>query len=314
MKIITLKENPKLSAVYLADFGDGKLAEFADSVQPPQKIEEKWVILVSTLFGCPVGCKMCDAGNAIPYGGPISVEGMLAQIDYAVVKRFPEGLPKIKKFKIQFARMGEPSFNPDVIKVLRQLPKIYPNAGLLPSVSTIAPRGRDDFFAELKRVKDDLYSDGHFQLQFSIHTTDPQKRDWLIPIKKWDLSEVAEYGNKFYSLGDRKITLNFALSEDAPLDPDTLLKHFSPDKFLIKITPVNPTCEATKNQIKSFADSQNNIRNLKKGLEESGYEVIVSIGELEENEIGSNCGQLVMKYLKEKNGFRAKSTSYRYWN
>ena len=313
MKIITLKENPKLSAVYLADFGDGKLAEFADSVQPPQKIEEKWVVLVSTLFGCPVGCKMCDAGNAMPYGGPISTADMLAQIQFAVSNRFPKGLPQIKKLKIQFARMGEPSFNLDVIKVLRQLPEIYPEAGLLPSVSTIAPRGRDDFFTELKKVKDDLYSNGHFQLQFSIHTTDPQKRDWLIPVKKWDLAEVAEYGNKFYSPGDRKITLNFALSEDAPLDPATLLKHFSPDKFLIKITPVNPTCEATKNQIKSFADNQGKIQELKKDLEGLGYEVIVSIGELEENEIGSNCGQLAMKFLKEKDG-TASGSSYRYWN
>ena len=111
MKIITLKENPKLSAVYLADFGDGKLAEFADSVQPPQKIEEKWVVLVSTLFGCPVGCKMCDAGNAMPYGGPISTADMLAQIQFAVSNRFPKGLSRIKKLKIQFARMAEPSEN-----------------------------------------------------------------------------------------------------------------------------------------------------------------------------------------------------------
>ena len=33
-------------------------------------------------------------------------------------------------------------------------------------------------------------------------------------------------------------------------------------------------------------------------LADAGYEVIVSIGEVEENEIGSNCGQYVLNYLE----------------
>ena len=32
----------------------------------------------------------------------------------------------------------------------------------------------------------------------------------------------------------------------------------------------------------------------------AGYDVIVSIGEVEENEIGSNCGQYVLKYLEKQ--------------
>jgi 23S rRNA (adenine2503-C2)-methyltransferase len=33
-------------------------------------------------------------------------------------------------------------------------------------------------------------------------------------------------------------------------------------------------------------------------LEQAGYQVIVSIGELEENAIGSNCGQYVLRHLQ----------------
>jgi 23S rRNA (adenine2503-C2)-methyltransferase len=33
-------------------------------------------------------------------------------------------------------------------------------------------------------------------------------------------------------------------------------------------------------------------------LTETGYEVIVSIGELKENDLGSNCGQYVMRHLQ----------------
>ena len=35
-------------------------------------------------------------------------------------------------------------------------------------------------------------------------------------------------------------------------------------------------------------------------LEQEGYCVIVSIGELEENLVGSNCGQYVLKHLNQK--------------
>jgi len=35
-------------------------------------------------------------------------------------------------------------------------------------------------------------------------------------------------------------------------------------------------------------------------LRSSGYEVILSIGEVEENRIGSNCGQYVMQYLRAR--------------
>ena len=35
-----------------------------------------------------------------------------------------------------------------------------------------------------------------------------------------------------------------------------------------------------------------------------GYDVIISIGEVEENEIGSNCGQYVLKYLEGQNSLK----------
>ncbi|GAH48580.1 unnamed protein product, partial [marine sediment metagenome] len=35
-------------------------------------------------------------------------------------------------------------------------------------------------------------------------------------------------------------------------------------------------------------------------FKEWGFEVILSIGEMEENRIGSNCGQYVTKYLKNE--------------
>ena len=43
-------------------------------------------------------------------------------------------------------------------------------------------------------------------------------------------------------------------------------------------------------------------------LREVGYEVILSIGELEENNIGSNCGQYITNYLREKKSIKSGYT------
>ena len=43
----------------------------------------------------------------------------------------------------------------------------------------------------------------------------------------------------------------------------------------------------------------------------AGYEVLVSLGESEENAIGSNCGQFIRSFLaSEKNSFQKESYTY----
>ena len=243
---------------------------------------------------------MCDAGHS--YKGKLTKEEMFLQIDYLIRQRFPDGVVPVEKFKIQFARMGEPALNPAVIDVLDEMPLRYDAPGFIPSVSTIAPCGSDGFFERLLVLKRRRYSGGRFQLQFSIHTTDEGLRHKIIPVKKWGFAEIAQYGNSFHENGDQKIGLNFALADGMPVDPDVLLKYFSPEKFLIKITPINPTHRATQNKLSSYIDAYGEAKDypLIDQLRSSGYEVILSIGETEENSIGSNCGQYVMQHLKAK--------------
>jgi 23S rRNA (adenine2503-C2)-methyltransferase len=302
MKILGRTGKEEVALVYLAEFGEGRLVEFVEALSPPLPREEKWVLLVSTLVGCPIGCKMCDAGGG--YRGRLTEEEIFAQIDYLVKSRFPDGRVPVKKFKIQFARMGEPALNPQVLEVLDELPKRYEAPGLLPSLSTIAPRGTDGFFEELLRIKREHYQGGRFQLQFSIHTTDPGLRDRLIPARKWDFAQIAEYGERFCEPeeGDRKITLNFALAEGAPLEADVLARHFSPEKFLVKITPLNPTHRARASGLVSYIDPYRPDADygVVRQLRAAGFEVLVSIGEVEENKIGSNCGQYVLRHLEAK--------------
>lgn len=273
--------------------GDDHLVECVESLQPPRPRSEKWVLIVSTLFGCPVGCRMCDAGGW--YAGKLEASEILEQIVFMVKRRFGDSSVPSRKFKIQFARMGEPALNPSVLDVLEQLPEVLDAPGLLPSVSSVAPHGTERFFDRLKEIKSRLYPAGRFQLQFSLHSTDPEVRRSVVPVKALPFEWMARYAETFMEQGDQRITLNFAAAEDIPVEPEKLMLLFDPDRFLIKLTPLNPTQRVTQAGLTSVIDPNrpSSASGLVQRFESAGYRVILSLGEVEENAIGSNCGQFV---------------------
>jgi 23S rRNA (adenine2503-C2)-methyltransferase len=79
----------------------------------------------------------------------------------------------------------------------------------------------------------------------------------------------------------------------------------------VKITPVNPTCHAVQNGLSTHIDPYRpeTGQAVAQSLTAVGYDVIVSIGEVEENAIGSNCGQYVLKYLE---GQQTVADGYKY--
>lgn len=310
MRVIAEYGNDDIAKVYVAQMREGTkdetlsgryLVEFVESVQPPLPREKKWVLIVSSTFGCPIRCKMCDAGG--DFAGRLTTEEILAEIDHMVRRRFPDGRIPIPKFKIQFARMGEPSLNPAVLDAMRRLPDVYDAPGLQVSLSTVAPAtaGAKEFFGKLIAVKERHYSQGRFQLQFSIHTTDPVKRDELIPVRKWSLEEIAAYSRRFSrpDNGDKKVTLNFAPPAGFPIDAARIRECFDPSRFIIKLTPLNPTVRSFEESLSSAIDPHDRTTSdpMVDMFRREGFEVILSIGELEENRIGSNCGQFIQRAL-----------------
>jgi len=247
MEVFKKTGTDEVAFVYLAKNKEGKIAEFAESKSLQQTIQEKWVLTISSLFGCPIGCPICDAGTW--YKGKLSKEEILFQIDYLVRKRYPNKRIPCEKFKIQFARMGDPALNDAALEALQELPGLYDAPGLIPSISTVAPTNCNQFFDRLLQIKNELYSNGKFQMQFSIHTTDIAYRDVCIPIKKWTFEEIAAYGEKFFNPKDRKIVLNFPLSQRGEIDREVLKRYFDPNIFIIKVTPINPTINVVNHRI-----------------------------------------------------------------
>ena len=305
MKIISKNGDPRHAEVYVAQVREDPrtLIEFVDAVDPRFPRAEKWVIIVSTQLGCPVGCEMCDSG-AYFYGN-LTKDEIFKQIDHILTNHqspiTDHCLYNHPKLKIQFARMGEPSLNPVVLDVLEELPIKYPIDGLLPCITTTAPVEASNWFERLADVKDKHFADGRFQLQFSINSTSETERDKMMPIKKWTLPKISTYGEKFYKDGDRKITLNFAWTQKAELNPYVLKDFFDPKRFLVKITPVNPTDNARQNKINTVVSPSNPYAadEVAEILVKLGFETIISIGSAEELKIGSNCGQSTRKYVEK---------------
>lgn len=287
-----------LAEVYLARLrGDRKyLVEFVDACAiAGGDRREKWVVIISTQFGCPAGCLMCDAGGG--YHGDLTVDEMIWQIR-TVVEAHPKLDPRAcRKFKVQFARMGEPSLNDAVLEVIRWLGKEYPNC--MPCVATLAVEGRENWFRELLDLREGFRD---MQLQFSMNTTDAALRDELMPIGKMSFDQIARYGETFYRPGSRKPSLNFAVSDSLPLDPAAVARIFDPACFAVKLTPLNPTQTARDNDLVSLDGPDGDASLLDTRTDQFralGYEVVRSIGDWEENRIGSNCGQLAARSARE---------------
>lgn len=306
MKIVSSYGRDDIAVVYIAENQRKQYIEFVESLDPPIHRYQKWVNIVSTLYGCPVKCPICDAGNE--YHGKLSLDEILFQIDFLVKKRFPSGEIDCRKWKIQFARMGEPAFNPAVLDALEILPGKYHCSGIFPCISTIAPKNCGSFFRRLLEIKKRLYPN-NFQLQFSLHTTEEEYRKKLIPAYTWSFKEMADYGREFYGNSGRKIGLNFALAKGSPMETEQLKKYFAPDIFVIKVTPINPTFARTENGIESLFEDNDAFREVLWKFQSAGYEVIESIGPLEENLIGSNCGQYISA-LNRKNELPEGAYSY----
>jgi len=319
MKKVDWFEEPQLVKLY----GDEQVAEVAvlrfapderftvetvDGLAPPLARRDKWIINVSTQFGCPVGCPFCDA--AFDYAGNLDVRQLLAQVEWAAA-RHPEFVSTCRKLKVHFARMGEPGLNDAVPEAMRALPELLPTPGLWTCVATIAPRGRETWFQRLFTVKREMFH-GHFQLQFSVQSTSEQHRDRLIPMPHLSLQQLARLGRDFFEPGDRKVVLNFALARDVDFNPEVIGRIFAPDRFAVKLTPVNPTAAGQQAGMQTLLRSERAaaLDQACKRLQQMGFDVVISIGDEREDSIGSNCGQAV-RVTREANQAESPDRHYR---
>ena len=267
--------------------------ECVGAIDPAVPRDDKIVLVVSSQFGCPVGCAMCDAGSW--YAGNLSADELLTQVRFLIGAWAGEHAARTcPKCKVQFARMGEPSLNPAVLEALERLPQVVSSPGLIACLATTAPSAASGWFERLLEVRDRSYAPGQLQLQFSAQSTDEQVRDRLIPVAKWTLRQVGQYACRFVRDGDRKVVLNFALAHGIPITGAALAEAVSPAHCMVKLTPLNETRQSREHGLTTAFVSAHEawVQDRVRELESYGFQCVVSVGDPRESALGTSCGQL----------------------
>lgn len=255
-------------------------------------LEEKWVVTVSTQYGCSMGCSFCDVPKVGP-GINATFEDLVGQVE-AGLSLHPE-VERTERLNIHFARMGEPTFNRSVLNATIWLAGRYGGTHRIhPVVSTMMPHSNGklrDFIRSWVYIKNELLG-GNAGLQLSINSTDRAEREAMFPALT--LRQIGDVMSGLRPKG-RKFALNFAVA-GYTIDPGELLKHFSPDDYMIKLTPMHKTARCVEKDIKTDGDytTYEPYEQHEKALVEAGYDVLVFIASREEDEGRITCGNAIL--------------------
>lgn len=257
-------------------------------------LSEKWVITISTQYGCSMGCTFCDVPKVGP-GRNTTLTDLTDQILVAL-QMHPE-VRTTKRLNVHFARMGEPTWNPNVLECSMWLKQLIDGRYKVhPVVSTMMPRYNrklESFIQKWISIKNYIY-DGNAGLQLSINSTNDSERHIMFDGNACSLQEMSEIIGVRGPYG-RKFTLNFAVAH-WEIDPDKLLRWFSPNDYIIKLTPMHKTHTAERNFISTDGvyTEYHPYRNHEEKLKAAGYDVLVFIASDEEDTSRITCGNALL--------------------
>jgi 23S rRNA (adenine2503-C2)-methyltransferase len=242
----------------------------------------------------------CDCPK-FGFHGNVSREELTYQIE-TILKNEPE-VKATDRFNVHFARMGEPTFNKDVLTFaefdLRALTAKYIAAKTVhPVVSTMLPKSNPDlerFVLEWCRIKNESYH-GEAGLQFSINTTDETARQKQFRGNSLTLKEISALAKKLPHHVGRKYTLNFAVTKGTILDAKVLDSLFDKNEFIVKITPIHETRSAVANgfDVTTSYDDYDVYRDFERPLTALGWNVIVFVPSKEEDSDRITCGNALI--------------------
>lgn len=257
-------------------------------------LEEKWVITISTQYGCSMGCNFCDVPK-VGAGMNATTDDLINQVKTGIALH-PE-VKRTKRLNIHYARMGEPTWNPSVLIATEWLKNCIDHTYKIhPVVSTMMPRHNKSlksFIGQWMDIKNDMLN-GEAGLQISINSTNEKERDVMFNGNAHSLQGIAKIMEWMIPVG-RKITLNFALA-GYEINPHTLREYFNPDHYIIKLTPMHKTIEAINNGIKTNGDytSYEPYKETEEILKDAGYDVLVFIASEYEDLGRITCGNAIL--------------------
>lgn len=304
-------EKGKLEMLSLADYGKNVnvKADFMGLTREIEQVkhtkllplEDKWVITISTQYGCSMNCLFCDVPKV---GTGIDATGndLIAQV-LTGIELHPE-VKTCRRLNLHYARMGEPTWNRSVLEATHWLKTYFDIKEFTfhPVVSTMMPKNNKylySFLADWMMIKNRTM-EGEAGLQLSINSTDEEERSEMFSGNASTLSEIGSIMKRVLNWNadevvGRKITLNFAVA-GWTIDPNILLQYFSPDKYIIKLTPMHKTNTAIENDIKTEGDytTMYPYKKDEEALKDAGYDVLVFIASEYEDLGRITCGNAIL--------------------
>ena len=261
-------------------------------------LTEKWVITISTQYGCSMNCKFCDVPK-VGKGVNATYDDLKNQIITGL--SLHSEIESTKRLNVHYARMGEPTWNKAVLDFTKNMRKeLYPYIGrslIHPVVSTMLPKDNrylNEYLNEWMEIKNYNFR-GDAGLQFSINSTSDKERDDMFSGNSLSLTEISEIGKMIDFPKGRKITLNFAVA-DYEVNAEKLRELFSPDKFVVKLTPMHKTHTALENGIKTDGDytTMYPYIHIEESLKKVGFDVLVFIASDYEDLGRITCGNAIL--------------------
>jgi 23S rRNA (adenine2503-C2)-methyltransferase len=262
-------------------------------------LEEKWVITISTQYGCSMGCLFCDVPK-VGKGLNATLSDLSEQVIQALLLH-PE-VEATKRLNVHYARMGEPSWNDNVLEhaklLLKQVRPYIGRSHVHPVVSTMLPKNNKNlipFLQEWCEIKNYTYR-GSAGLQFSINSTDNEQRERMFSGNSLSLEGISEIGKLLPEPIGRKYALNFALADEYIINADRLKQLFDPNKFMCKLTPLHRTESCEENSIETTGgyESFTPYQKAETDLKNAGFEVIVFVPSYDEDLGLITCGNAIL--------------------
>lgn len=200
---------------------------------------ERWMVGVSVMSGCPVRCKFCATGNMKSKPVNLTADEIVEQVMIVVSRNPNVDLKNVKEFKINYTRMGEPFLNIDNVRTAINILN-----------NTIGKQVNIHHYISTIGIKDSDFSwiTGNITLQLSLHSLNEERRNELIPMK--NKMTIEELGSIRVN-SNLKTTVNMTLVDEKDFDIDTLKRYFDPKYFFIKLSPINENVVSVSNALGS---------------------------------------------------------------